>query len=249
MLTQTQSDYEESILNRLSDFIGKNDLELCDYFRIRPNPLTNEYPYNMRGLIVSRMLDFDLHPEKAKEMRSFGITRYTIRVEKNGNIRESLSFPYFKFEDIVSETWDDSTLKNYLSNVRYLFVVFKKNDDNSYKFIGAKFWTMPESDLEGPVKDAWEQTVDTIKNGVKLTYDENRNRVNNNFIKKGDDRIIHVRPHTGKRGYNSFSSYAYKLPVEAQWTNKPIDFDSNYMTKQCFWLNNTYIKKQINDLL
>jgi len=249
MLTQKQRVYEESVLNRLSKFLGKTDVELYEYFKIRPNPLTGLYPNNGRGIIVNRMLDFDLNPDKAQEMRDFNITRYTIRVEQNGKVRESLSFPDFKFEDIVSETWDNSKLKSYLTNVRYLFIVFKKIDDVSYQFVGAKFWTMPEEDLNGPVKDVWKQTVDTINSGVELEYDEKRNRVKNNFIGSSQKRIIHVRPHASKRGYNSFSRYAYKLPVEARWTNKPDNFDDNYMTKQCFWLNNTYVTKQISNLL
>jgi len=249
MITKKQSEYESSILNRLSQFVGKTDSQLCGYFRIRPNPLTGKYPYNVRGTVVSRMLDFDLNPDKAKEMRDFDITRYTIRVEKNDKIKENLSFPTFKFGDIISESWDSSTLKNYLINIRYLFIVFKKVDDNSYQFIGAKFWAMPEEDLNGPVRDVWEQTVNTIKNGVELIYNEKRNRVENNFIGSSQRKIIHVRPHASKSGYNSFSKYAERLPVKARWTNKPADFDDDYMTRQCFWLNSTYVKKQISDLL
>jgi len=147
MLTQKQRVYEESVLNRLSKFLGKTDVELYEYFKIRPNPLTGLYPNNGRGIIVNRMLDFDLNPDKAQEMRDFNITRYTIRVEQNGKVRESLSFPDFKFEDIVSETWDNSKLKSYLTNVRYLFIVFKKIDDVSYQFVGAKFWTKSKIDF------------------------------------------------------------------------------------------------------
>ncbi|WP_334333624.1 hypothetical protein [Companilactobacillus sp. HBUAS59544] len=249
MLTQKQSMYEEDVLNRLSKYLGKTDLELYEYFKVRPNPLTGAYPNNVRGIVVNRMLDFDLKPEKAKEMRDFNITRYTLRVEKNGKIKESLSLPDFKFEDIVNETWEDCTLKNYLVNKRYLFIVFKSVDENSYQFDGAKFWTMPEKDLNDTVKEAWQQTVDTIKGGVILKYDEKHNRVENNFIGSSQKMIIHVRPHSAKRGYNSFSKNAYKLPVSARWTNKPSDFDDNYMTKQCFWLNNNYVTKQISDLI
>lgn len=248
MLTQKQSVYEEEILNRLSQFLGKTDTELCEYFSIRPNPITGEYSKKVRGTIVNRMLDFDLNSDKSREMRDFNITRYTIRVENSGKIKESLSFPDFKFGDISLETWNDSKLRTYLINTRYLFIVFKKIAD-SYQFVGAKFWSMPKEDLEGLVRNAWEKTVETINEGVKLDYDEKHNRVKNNFIGSSQKMIIHVRPHAGKRGYNSFSKYAYKLPVKAQWTNKPADFDDNYMTKQCFWLNNTYVLKQISDLL
>jgi len=132
MLTKKQTEYEQAILDRLSKYLKKTDSELCDFFGIRPNPLTGKYPNNVRGLIVSRMLDFDLNPDKAKEMKDFGISRYTIRIEKNGKIKESVSLPpTIEFKELAKESWDSSTLKEYLSNVRYLFIVFKKTDTES----------------------------------------------------------------------------------------------------------------------
>lgn len=250
MLTEEQRVYEESILNQLSKFLEKTDSELCDYFAIRANPLTGRYPNNVRGLIVNRMLDFDLNPEKSKEMRDFGISRYSIRVEQNGTIKESLSLPpTIVFKKLANETWDSSTLKNYLLDARYLFIVFKKINDGSYKFIGAKFWSMPRTDIDAVVEKAWKQTVDTINNGVELTYNEKRNRVENNFIKRKEERIIHVRPHAKKSSYHAYNDCADQLPVKAKWINKPASYSDDWMTKQCFWLNNSYIEKQINDLI
>ena len=53
-----------------------------------------------------------------------------------------------------------------------------------------------------------------------------------------DNGIMHVRPHSSESAYklnNGFSrgnikSYADELP------------NGEWMTKQCFWFNNTYIK-------
>ena len=39
--------------------------------------------------------------------------------------------------------------------------------------------------------------------------------------------------------------------LSAKWINRPEDkikYSSQWMTKQCFWINNTYIK-QVEDLL
>jgi len=60
MLTQKQRVYEESVLNRLTKFLGKTDVELYEYFKIRPNPLTGLYPNNGRGIIVNRMFKYVL---------------------------------------------------------------------------------------------------------------------------------------------------------------------------------------------
>ena len=106
---------------------------------------------------------------------------------------------------------------------------------------------MPESDLENIVRQAWQQTVDTIKFGVQLHYDGKR--VTNNFIGKSDKRIIHVRPHASKSSYIANDKNANQLPTPAIWTNKPANFANDWMTKQCFWLNNDYVFEQIKDLL
>lgn len=106
---------------------------------------------------------------------------------------------------------------------------------------------MPIADLDGVVKAAWQDTVDTLKRGVQLTYQNGR--VTNNLISKSDGRIIHIRPHAQKAFYVAGDGNADQLPVSARWTNKPECFDNDYMTKQCFWLNNDYVLEQIADLL
>ena len=39
------------------------------------------------------------------------------------------------------------------------------------------------------------------------------------------------------------------FPTPAKWSGeKPKACDENYMTKQCFWINNDYILEQIEDI-
>ncbi|MGJ5703280.1 Sau3AI family type II restriction endonuclease, partial [Staphylococcus equorum] len=63
--------------------------------------------------------------------------------------------------------------------------------------------------------------------------------------------ICHVRPHEQQRDYSENGPYADKLPHPVQWVNKPDshDYSNEWMTKQCFWINNDYIKKQVEELL
>ena len=89
------------------------------------------------------------------------------------------------------------------------------------------FWNIPNDDLED-VRRVWERTVQTIRKGVKLV--RTPHGVSNNLPKQSEDPIAHVRPH-GKNAKDT-------LPLP----------DGRTMTKQCFWLNNTYIEKQIKEL-
>ncbi|PTK52698.1 DNA mismatch repair protein MutH, partial [Staphylococcus haemolyticus] len=106
------------------------------------------------------------------------------------------------------------------------------------------------------VRIVWEDTVKKLKNGVELwqrnTKDGNFWRIENNFIKKSDKLICHVRPHGGKSDYRVNGKDADLLPVPAKWLNRPEDkekYSDQWMTKQCFWINRDYIKEQIKDML
>ena len=53
------------------------------------------------------------------------------------------------------------------------------------------------------VKQGWEKIQSIVKEGVALTPVRQGDSfiVENNFPKKADNRIIHIRPHTGKAYY------------------------------------------------
>ena len=94
----------------------------------------------------------------------------------------------------------------------------------------------------------WEDTVEKLKRVLLLLLDIKRwifYRIENNFINNSDDMICHVRPHQSKSDYRENGQCADYLPSPAKWINRPEDkikYSSQWMTKQCFWINNTYIK-------
>ena len=105
-----------------------------------------------------------------------------------------------------------------------MFVIFQQRADGQYVFDRVMFWNIPNEDLE-EVGRVWRRTVDTIKNGVVLT--PTSRGMSNNLPKQSESNVAHVRPHAKN------STDTLPLP------------DGRRMAKQCFWLNNTYIKKQI----
>ena len=134
-----------------------------------------------------------------------------------------------------------------LDSAKFFFIVFEEQQDGTYVLKGAKFWSMPEHDLETTVKCAWQETVDTLNYGVKLSY--NGRQVSNNFIKGSENRIIHVRPHASRASYIEGDSNADELPTRALWDNKPVEYSEHWMTKQCFWLNRDYVLEQIKGMI
>ena len=111
--------------------------------------------------------------------------------------------------------------------------------DGNLRLKGSQFWNIPYEDLEYNVKSVWQKTKDIINEGVKFEIRDNR--VLNNLPKAKDNSVCHVRPHASKSAYKlrhyesgNIDLYASELP------------DGQWMTKQCFWLNNTYILSQLN---
>lgn len=164
-----------------------------------------------------------------------------------------MSFPAFKFNEVVNQSFEDSDFYDNPTK-RFLFPVFKrlknqKPSDDEIIFLGAKFWYPPEKDLD-VIKGVYDDTAKTLKDGVQL---EVRNgRVYNNFVPASANRVSHVRPHTSQTQYVQ-GKYSNELPTPATWINRPDNdekFDPSglYMTTQCFWLNSTYLDEQITDI-
>ncbi len=111
----------------------------------------------------------------AEEFEKANIVVKTIRISKNDRIKESMSFPAFKFKEPIKENWDDSTFGNYLRGTRFLLVVYKFDDKDVLRLRGCQFWNIPYHDLENQVRTVWEKTrqqffLHTIENAVLQVF-------------------------------------------------------------------------------
>jgi len=127
-----------------------------------------------------------------------------------------MSFPAFKYNEIINETWEESELYETFSSTKYLFIIYDCSSNDEIIFKKAMFWNVPAKDLDGEIKRVWLETVKRIKNN---DY--------NNLPKISESDILHVRPHAKD------ANDTYPTP------------DGNEAIKKCFWLNAKYIKKQI----
>ena len=177
-------------------------------------------------MLLARMLDVRGHIANTAEFKKAGIVPKTIRVQSNGKIRESMSFPTFDFVKLSrEESWEESDLYNYLAPTKFMFVIFQERDAGEYVLDRVMFWNISNDDLD-EVQRVWARTVSTIRKGVRLI--QTPHGLSNDLPKQAESPVAHVRPH-GKDASD-------KLPLP----------DGRMMTKQCFWLNNTYIAEQIN---
>lgn len=230
---KTDLSFEEYVNRKIARYIGKNIDELCDIFGLEKN----NKPKHLEAMLAYRMLG--IKGNKAEEFEKANVKVKIIRLKNNNKLNESMSFPNFKFKELIKETWEDSQFANELRETRFLFVVYKEDINNKLCLKGSQFWNIPYEDLENEVKSVWRKTKDIVNKGI--VFEIKGNRVFNNLPKAKDNRVSHVRPHAAKAAYKltNYESgqvelYADELP------------DGQWMTKQCFWLNNTYILSQLN---
>ena len=229
ILKDTSSTFNELVNDVIEKYKGKTQRELMVELNVETNAK------NINSMLISRMFKVKGHLAQTDEFQKAKIVPKTVRIEENGKIKESISFPYFKYTDIVEQTWENSDLKEELETTKYMFFVFKKKD-GEYVFEGIKLWNMPEKDIEVSVREMWEHTyhiiqsgniVKSVKNGIRKT----------NFVGMRENKVCHVRPH----GKNVFD--VCKLPVPDKLTG-----DTEY-TKHCFWINNHYIREILKEFI
>ena len=220
---------EEIVISKFKQFYGKTEEEIVKILKIEINTKAKSFYANLTKAILGIELDKEI-----EEFEKAEIIVKTVRLKENDLPKEDISFPNFKYQEIVNQEWEDSDFKDILEH-KFLFVFFQFENE---KLIlrKVKFWNMPYLDLI-KVEKVWTKTkqivakgeivkeIKTNKNGKEIRF--------TNFPSKKLSSISHVRPHAT----NALD--AYELPKKDKLTKQ------NEYTKHCFWLNNTYVKNEI----
>ncbi|WMJ86974.1 Sau3AI family type II restriction endonuclease [Anaerocolumna sp. MB42-C2] len=215
-----EKSFEDYVIEKIHAYRHCSAEDLCKKFKID----FKRKPKNLEAMLAYRILG--IKGNKAEEFEKANIVVKTIRIGNNNKIKESMSFPTFMFKELIKEEWETSTFGTYLSETRFLFVVYKFDENNILRLEGCQFWNIPYNDLEVEVHSVWNKTVQVIKEGLQITQKNGKNY--NNFPHASDNRVCHVRPHALN------AQDTYELP------------DGRHYPKQCFWLNNYYIMSQLN---
>lgn len=215
-----QQGFENYIINKIKPFFGKSQKELIQQFDLNPQMK------NVNERIIASILGIKGNIAATEEFRKANIVPKTIRINYGDKkIKESMSFPTFKFTEIIKEDWEESFMYNLFSSTKFMFIIFKFDKNQNLYLDNIKFWNMPNGDIE-EVHKVWSETVRVIKEGVVIISKNGCNY--NNLPGQSFNRVSHVRPHGQNR------NDCYELP------------DGRKMTKQCFWLSNKYILEQIS---
>lgn len=220
---------EEIVISKFKPFYGKTEQEIVKILNIEINTKAKSFYANLTKAILGIELDKEI-----EEFEKAEIIVKTVRLKENNLPKEDISFPNFKYEEVVNEDWENSDFKDILEH-KFLFVFFQFENEKLV-LRKVKFWNMPYLDLIQAEK-VWAKTkqivakgeivkeIKTNKNGKEIRF--------TNFPSKKFSSISHVRPHAKN------ASDTYTLPKKDKLTKL------KEYTKHCFWLNNTYVKNEI----
>lgn len=209
---QGDETFEEFIANRFKTYYGKDINEIESMTGRAISTEVKAVSYSTCRAILG------VNSSKITEFEKANLQLKTIRLDPNGNLKESMVFSQIQYKEIVNEEeWEDSVWYRTLTQ-RFLFVIFRKDRSGDPRLSileRVMFWTMPAADLE--VAEAfWRDTRDKIRLG---DFDH--------FIAASDGRICNVRP-------------------KAKDSSDQMETASgSFAKKKGYWLNRDYILKVI----
>ena len=220
---------EEIVIEKFKPYYGKTTEEILDKTGVELNTSAKSFYANLTKAILGIELNKEI-----EEFEKAEIQVKTVRLKENNLPKEDMSFPTFKYEEIVNEDWENSDFKDILEH-KFLFVFFQFENEKLV-LRKVKFWNMPYSDLL-EVEKVWMKTQQIIAKGeiVKGFKTDKNGKVSRetNFPNKKFSNISHVRPHAKDASDTYSLSKKDKLTKQTQYT------------KHCFWLNNSYIRDEI----
>ena len=172
---------EVATQNRIKPFIGKTVSEISEklgYYKKTPFHKAFNHDLSVRMLSNGKSAVVEL--DKA------GIEMKTIRVHSNGKPRESMSFPTFKYLDIINEEWEESSFFERIEK-KFLFVIFEIDKTGVERLSRVAYWNMPYADrLEA--QQVWLETKRRVLIDAR------------DLPKQSESSVAHVRP----KGKNRF---------------------------------------------
>ena len=224
---------------------GLTEAELCKMFGKKFIP-GGRNGTKVRSIIINKIIKIPSGDKDFIEFQKANIDKIrTIRIKKNGAVKESLSFKNYNFKDYSQEKddeWETSHMYTEVFSKKFIFVIFRENSYGEFYLSHIKFWGFPDS-LESEFQRVWKETRSIIKQGVKLTVtesDEGNVTVSTNFPQSSVNNFIFTKIHAD-------GSYYEIKPGQFIGNGKLADTDElpdgRRITKHSFWLSTKFIRE------
>jgi DNA mismatch repair protein MutH len=200
------SDFEEQLLKRFRRFEGRTVEDVAHELGVPPS---NAKSY--AAAVVRRAFGAKSFRSRIREFDEMGLTPRMSRVNADLMPYEALSFPAFRYKELLEETWEDSDL---LSRVEYMLIVpihggRKDTPQAKCSFGQPVFWRPTASQLD-TIRREWELYRLEIRNGQAASLSP-----------ASEMTAIHVRPHARDSRDVDSAPIVGRVTKKSFWLNKP----------------------------
>lgn len=193
--------FDDATQNKFKPYIGKTVEEISDLLDFRKQGKNDKGFYRN---LTRRILGGT--KQTVPELDKAGVELKTIRVNKDWVPAESMSFPVFKYLDIINEEWEDSSFFDRIEQ-KFLFVIFREDENGNLRLEKADYWNMPYLDREEAHR-VWEDT----KRRVAIDASD--------LPKSSESRVAHVRPKARNSQDTLPTPQGTQLIKKCFWLNK-----------------------------
>ncbi len=166
---------EEATQNKFKPYIGKTIEEISTILDFHKQGINDKGFYRS---LTMRILGGS--KRTVPELDKAGVELKTIRVNKDWMPAEAMSFPTFKYMDIIEEDWEESNFFGKIEQ-KFLFVIFREDENGVLRLEKANYWNMPYLDREEAHR-VWEDTKQRVATDAS------------DLPKSTESRVAHVRP-------------------------------------------------------
>lgn len=214
---RTAGAFEATLERKLHNAEGRRLSDVAAETAI-PMSEAKQFSAMVVGRMVRRLLGITDPRAKVREFEEFGIELHVVPIKANGNAKEALSFPGFRYHSLLEEEWETSDLRIRLN--RLLIVPIHEPERGAprrdWRLGHAFFWSPGDDELR-LIESEWEMFREQIRSGHA-----------NQLTTASHTRMIHVRP---------------KARNKADTDDAP---GVGQVVKKCFWLNQALLTELVN---
>jgi len=212
-------EFDQLLLSELQTYKGQSFDSLCKEIGLVFNPKFKGKYNKLSNALIERAVEKLGTDEWKKYDYKVRAPRVTKKQDGTLKVPQSLSFPAFKYKEIVKENWDGSEFREQLEDSKFLFFFWKEVEEG-YILDTVKFFNMPQEDIL-EAKSVWEETIRRIDAGNA----ENLPGITEN-------RICHVRPHGRDSKDTDSTPYGTELTKKCFWINSSYIYSEIYCDKR-----------------
>lgn len=206
MIGATELTFEAMALRLMHRFVGRSLGEIRRELDIPQRGGKSEVAF-----LVRRMLGITDPRIRIAEFRRTGTEPKLVWCNRDAVPHEAMSFPAFRYRELVTETWEDSDLKSRLGRILFVPVIGPSRETPVRDRVLGRpfFWSPTDAELESIGRE-WERYRAAIEAGQAA-----------DLPTAAQTTFIHVRPHGQDSRDTDDAPVVGPVVKKSFWLNRP----------------------------